>query len=141
MSDYLLPLHLTILGFTAVGILLADHQGFLWLSGKKPVLDKKYITKLHYWVALGLCGMIVTGFSMFWPLRDYLLNYSLPFLFKMFFVALLIANSFVIGAGFKVSSTRTYASLSTKEKLPLLLSGAISGASWIAAATLAFFLF
>lgn len=141
MFEYLLPAHLTILAITAVGIFLADHEAFLWLRGKKQVLSKKKLLVLHNSVLLGLIGMITTGGLMFWPLREYLLANSLAFLIKMGFVAILIGNSFLIGSMLKVSSAKTYASLTSAEKFPLFASGILSTISWIGAGICALFLF
>ncbi len=141
MSAYLLPIHLTILGVTALGILLADHEGMQWVSGKKPLLEWKKVFRLHLWVGFGLIGMLITGFLMFWPVRNYLLHNSLAFLIKMMFVAVLIGNSFLIGELTKISTKRTYASLSSAEKRPFFISGAVSTISWLGAATAALFLF
>lgn len=141
MSEYLLPAHLTILAITAVGILLADHEAFNWMRGKKQTLDKKWMFTLHLWVGFGLIGMIITGGLMFWPVREYLLANSLAFIIKMGFVVILVGNSFLIGELLKVSSTRTYASLTSAEKFPLFVSGALSSISWIGAGVCALLLF
>lgn len=141
MSEYFLPAHLIILGVTVIGILLADHEAYAWLTGKKPILEYKKMLRLHLWVGGGLIGMIVTGGLMAWPMRDYLLHNSPAFLGKMFFVALLIGNSFVIGEILKLCTTRTFASLSKKERAPIYISGAVSTLSWVCAALLALFIF
>lgn len=140
MSELILPIHLLILALTAVGIVLADHEGYSWITGKKQLLEWNKVFKLHLWVGFGLIGMIITGGLMFWPMRDYLLHNSLAFLIKMAFVAILIGNSFLIGEMVKVSTKRTYASLSRAEKLPFFVSGGLSTLSWLGAAAAAFFL-
>lgn len=141
MSQLLLPIHLVILAITAVGILLADHEAFSWIRGKKQTLNKKWLFKLHLWVGFGLIGMIISGGFLFWPARTYLLQNSLAFIIKMGFVAILIGNSFLIGGLLDVSATKPYASLTFAEKRPLFISGVLSSASWIGAALAALFLF
>lgn len=141
MSEFLLPAHLTILGLTAIGILLADHEAFAWMRGKKQLLNRKRLFIFHLWVGFGLIGMITTGVLMFLPMREYLLANSFAFIIKMGFVAILVGNSFVIGKLLTVSSTRTYASLTSAERIPLFVSGALSSISWIGAGICALFLF
>lgn len=139
LSDILLPLHLLTLAFVAWTAFHADHMGLAWMRGKIKVLDDAKVRKLHNRTWIGLSLMIVTGFLMFWPMREYLMGRP-QFWAKMFFVLALIINGFAIGRLQKVSTTREYADLSDREKAPLLISGAVSTISWISAATLAFFL-
>lgn len=83
--------------------------------------------------------MITTGLTLFWPMKEYLL--TLPqFYIKMAFVATLICNGFVVGRLQKKASTRTFSSLSPRERTPLFISGAVSTLSWIGAIIAAFFL-
>lgn len=83
--------------------------------------------------------MITTGLIMFWPMHTFLLTEGV-FQLKMMFVAILIINSFAIGKLIRVATTRPFATLSTREKIPLFVSGGLSTIAWIGAATLAFFL-
>jgi hypothetical protein len=48
-------------------------------------------------------------------------------------VAALIINSFFVGRFAKLASERPYASLARHERLPLLISGAVSTLSWLGA--------
>lgn len=139
LSDVILPLHLLTLAFVAWTALHADHMGLNWMRGKARTLDGKKVRTLHNRTWLGLCGMAITGFLMFWPMREYLLGRP-QFYAKMFFVFALIVNGFAIGRLQNVALTKPYAELTTRERLPLLISGAVSTISWISAATLAFFL-
>ncbi len=139
MQNILLPLHLLTLAFVAWTVFHADHMGFEWMRGKVRVLDRAKVKTLHRNTWLGLCGMIATGFLMFWPMREYLLGRP-QFYIKMFFVLALIGNGFVIGRLQKVALTKSFAELTTKEKLPLMISGAVSTVGWLGAATMAFFL-
>lgn len=138
-SDLLLPLHLLTLTFVAWTALHADHMGFKWILGREQTLDKETTEKFHTRIWIGLGGMILTGFLMFWPMREYLLSRP-QFYAKMFFVLALVANGFAIGSLQKVAFRKSFKELTTKERVPLLISGAVSTISWIGAATLAFFL-
>ena len=115
MSDVVLPLHLLSLAYVAWNVFHADHLGFKWMTGKVDRLEQKKVDKYHKatWVGLGL--MIATGFTLF-------------------------CNSFVIGKLKDIAVTKTFASLSTKEKIPLFISGAVSTVSWLMAALAALYL-
>jgi hypothetical protein len=81
---------------------------------------------------IGLSIIITAGFFMFIGQSGYLL--SLPaFKLKMFFVLCLIINAFVIGAHMMIATTRTFSSLTLKEKMPLFIAGGVSSISWIGA--------
>lgn len=137
----LVTVHLAILFLTVFGILLSDHDGYLWLRGKKATLDPKRIARYHWWVSVGLLGMVISGFFLFWPMRDYLLTQSPQFIIKMIFVGILIVNAFAIGELSRTATEKPFSSLTQKEKIPFLVSGALSGVCWIGAALSGFFLF
>ena len=139
-QELLLPLHLTTLTVTGIFVLLADHQGYLWFVGKKQTLEIRTLRRYHYAVLAGLFLMIASGATMAWPVMHYLLGTS-AFYIKMTFVVTLFLNSFVIWKFLPVSTTRAFATLSFKEKIPLFVSGGISMLCWVGAATTAFFLF
>lgn len=138
-SDIVLPLHLAILAYAAWNILHADHLGFRWMTGKVNILEAADIRKYHRRVWIGLVGMIVTGFVMFWPVREYLLG-RWQFLLKISFVLALVANGFAIGSIQKVATRKSFKELTLKEKLPLLVSGGVSTLGWTGAAIMAFFI-
>ncbi len=131
--------HLISLSFTVLGVLFADHLGFDWLRGKKQLLDAEVLARTHRWVGVGLGLMLGSGSVLFWNAHTYLLT-TAPFYIKMSFVLALIINSFVIETYMRTATERPFASLTRKEKLPLLISGAISTVCWLGAATTAFFL-
>ena len=133
IQDVLLPLHLLTLGFIAWNISHADHMGFSWIRGKTATLDEIKVRKYHRGIWIGLCLMISTGFLLFLPMREYLLTRP-QFYVKMAFVLTLIINGFVIGHLQKIAISRSYNSLSTKEKLPLYISGGVSTLAWLGAA-------
>ncbi|MEZ0209115.1 MAG: hypothetical protein ACAH17_02995 [Candidatus Paceibacterota bacterium] len=131
-SQILLPLHLLTLTFVIFTVVQADHMGFAWIRGKIAVLKEDKVRTLHRNTWLGLCGMILTGFLMFWPMREYLLTRP-QFFAKMAFVLTLIVNGFVIGHLQKVALTKSFKELSLKEKLPLMISGIVSTLGWLGA--------
>jgi hypothetical protein len=137
--DYILPFHLLTLAFVVWTIVQADHLGMRWIFGKDSVLNEKTVRKHHRNTWLGLSGMILTGFLMFWPMREFLLHRP-QFWLKMFFVGTLVVNGFVIGRLQNIATHKPYASLTLKEKLPIFISGAASSVAWIGAGITAFFL-
>jgi hypothetical protein len=140
-QDVILPLHILVLTFVAWTVISADHMGFDWIRGKVRHLDEVKVRKLHRDTWLGLCGMILTGAFLFWPAHNYILTYSLlPFVIKMSCVTALIINGFAIGRLQKVALTKSFAELTKGEKLPLIISGAVSTIGWLGAAAMAFFL-
>jgi hypothetical protein len=139
LSSYRFPFHIATLTFVAWNVLQADHMGFSWMRGKVALLDKDEVRKFHVRVSIGLGLMILSGLTLFWPMREYLLDRP-QFYMKMTFVLGLIVNSFVISKFSSIPTTRTFASLSFNEKLPMLISGGISTLCWFGAATFAFFL-
>lgn len=134
-----LYLHFAVLAFVAWTVFQADHLGFDWIRGKTRTLDGSKVSKLHRATWIGLAGMIMTGLLLFWPMREFLLTQP-PFYVKMAFVAALLINGAVIGRLQKVATSKAYSELTAKEKLPLIISGAVSTVSWTGAAVVAFFL-
>lgn len=132
MSEILLPLHLISLFYALMSVARADHLGLIWIRGKVDTLDAKKIDSLHRHSFIGLSLMIVTGFFLFLPMREYLLTQH-QFFVKMAFVATLLVNGFVIGRLKNIASTRKFSSLSTREKFPLFVSGFVSTISWLGA--------
>jgi len=125
-------IHVGVLFLLIPIILFADHEGFSWVRGKKETLNEKVMTVLHRLVWAGLIAMIATGAIMFWPLKDYLL-YTPAFYAKMFFVFVLVVNSFFINRFMRVALERPYVSLTQEERRPLFISGAVSTISWVGA--------
>ncbi len=139
LPDIVFPLHISSLIFSVIGILLADHKALRWFLGKEPTLNRTILLKYHHHVLAGLSLMIITGVTLFWSMREYLLA-SNVFYLKMFFVSILIVNSFFIGRLMNVAVVKTYAELNFKERLPLMISGTASTLGWLGAFISAFFL-
>lgn len=139
LNDIILPLHLLVLLYAVWNIFHADHLGLKWITGKINVLHKEDIRKYHVRVWIGLIGMIITGFIMFWPMHEYLLT-RWQFLLKISFVIALVANGFAIGSIQDVATKKRFKELTLREKIPLFISGAVSSIGWIGAAIMAFFI-
>lgn len=130
-------LHLLILLFTAVGIILADHQGFDYLRGKKEILDAKTIKRLHTWVWLGLSGMILSGALLLIDEMDVLEEPA--FYVKLTMVLALVLNGILIGRLNHVATTTNFTSLPFRQKIILIGSGMLSATCWLGAAVIGFF--
>ncbi len=128
--------HLTILFITGFFIVVSDYAAFKWVTGKVQTLNLVSLKRNHWAVGIGLTLMILTGsFMAFGGSGDRMAElFANPaFWVKMSFVALLIINSFVIGAHLKTPAERPFASLTAKEKWPLYISGAVSTFAWVGA--------
>jgi hypothetical protein len=122
-------IHLITLAVTAVCILIADHEAYLWVRGKKVILSLRKMRTLHMLVSIGLTLMILSGALLAWPMLDYLVEEE-SFWVKMAFVLLLVVNSFVIGSMMGKASEKPFAELSKKERGTLFVSGAASALGW-----------
>jgi hypothetical protein len=128
----LLQIHVSAVFVTLAVVVIADIHGLLWVLGKMTTLPHKRMEFFHRATWLGLITIISAGFFMFIHQSSYLL--SLPaFQLKMFFVLCLAINAFVIGKHLMIATVRPFASLSLKEKTPLLISGAVSTTCWVGA--------
>lgn len=132
ISFPILYIHLGTLGFVALLVLYADHQALSWVLGHKEKLNGKTIQAVHYLTLAGLVVMIASGVAMALPLSEYLLTVP-AFFIKMGFVLALVINSFFIGKLLHTAVNHSYKSLAFSEKLPLFISGAVSGISWLGA--------
>lgn len=126
-------LHFGIVIITILFVLYADEQGFMWVLGKKKKLSASLLHFLHQAVAISLGLLIITGGFLYYraPVA-YLSNAT--FEIKMIAIAALILNTYVISRFSPVASIRSFSELTQKEKLTLLVSGAVSVAGWITAA-------
>lgn len=83
--------------------------------------------------------MITTGFLLALPSWTYRLQQPV-FYVKMGFVLVLVINAFAIGKLARLAATKPFASLTKEEQRTLLISGALSGISWVASASIGLFL-
>jgi len=127
---YLLPIHIGAFIVTITAVIIADLHAALWVLGKIPMVQRKRLTVLHDVVSVGLVISITSGFILFLPLREYLVTVE-AFWVKLAFVLVLIINSFVIARHMHIPTSRTFGSLTRRERRPLLISGAVSAVSWV----------
>ncbi len=128
----LLQIHLSAVFATLLLVVVADIHGLLWILGKMQTLPHKRMRFFHTAAWIGLSIIILAGIFMFLNESSYMLAKT-AFKLKMFFVLCLIVNAFVIGSHLMIATIKPFASLSFKEKLPLLISGAVSTTCWIGA--------
>lgn len=139
MEHIYLLLHLGFLAVAGVGIMLADRLAFSWMRGRTDTVHPKQLLRLHWIVTIALAGLLITGLLMFWPMRVFLMSEP-QFWLKMSLVGVLLINSFFIEIFMHTSTTHPFRSLTFAQKAPLFVSGGVSVACWLGAATLAFFL-
>lgn len=141
MNEILEFLHLFTLALTLTAVIATDAYVTPWLRGTKKILSQKIVSLAHTWITAGLIGMIVTGFALFLPIREYLVFESLTFVPKMLFVLALVLNSFVIGAFMNIAIQKSFADTTTQERIILFVSGTVSTIAWVGATLSGFFLF
>ncbi len=139
MQQLLFVIHIGSLCFAGLGVLFADHLAFDWVRGKKATLDPRPLHIAHWIVTVGLSCLILSGLCLFWPMREYLVSQPL-FWLKMLFVCALVINSFFIER-FMSAVEKPFATLTRNERLPLMISGAVSTCSWLGAIAVALILF
>lgn len=139
-KDFTLYIHIGSLAYAVFGILYADRVGFSWIRGQTQTLRTEQLRRAHDTVSMALGSLIASGFYLMWPMRNYLLGQP-SFYIKMCFVITLIINSYAIGALMQTSTKRAFSELTSLEKVPFFISGAVSMLCWAGAAVTAFFLF
>jgi cation transport ATPase len=134
----LTTLHLVSLIITAPVILFADHMGFQYFTGRVQTLNATKVVWAHRLVTIGLLLLIVTGIALTVPMWAIL--FENPYFYaKLAFVVTLALNGYFIEKLMKKATTTPFAQLTADEKRVLLISGAVSGASWVATVFIAFF--
>jgi hypothetical protein len=140
LSNLPLFIHIGALTFAFAGILIADHSALDWMRGKTDVAHPAAVFSAHWVVSVGLAVVVLSGLWLFWPMRAYLLTQPL-FWIKMGFVAALLINSLFIEAFMHRATRYAFRDLTFRQKLPLLLSGAVSTLSWLGAGVTALVMF
>lgn len=138
MEIELETIHLAILAVTVVAILIADHEGWSYMRGRKIIVDARRVHWLHMIVGVGLLGMIISGGLMVWPYKDFYFT-DFVFVSKMFFVGALVINALFIGRVMQYAVEKPYAALSSRERTMLVFSGGVSVVGWVAATIIGFF--
>ena len=136
----LLLFHLGAMCTAVCLVFLADKDAFKWVLGKKQTLDAGSIKRLHAFTWIALIALIGSGTLLLLQNNLFLLKEPL-FIIKLLFVGMLVVNGVLIGRLIPLALTRPFASLTFKEKLPLLMSGALSGVSWLSILAIAYALF
>jgi hypothetical protein len=131
-------LHVTILLATVVAILWSDHMGLAYMRGTTQTLNPIAVRRLHYAVWAGLIGMIITGIIMVAPAWGFFATDPV-FWTKMFFVGVLVLNSFFIHSVMHVATTTPFAQLTNGQKTKLVASGAASAIGWLGAIIIGMF--
>jgi cation transport ATPase len=134
----LATLHLASLIITVPVILFADHMGFQYFTGRVQTLNATKVMWAHRLVTIGLLLLIITGVALTVPVWAILLE-NPYFYAKLAFVATLALNGYFIEKLMKKATTTPFAQLTADEKRVLLISGAVSGVSWVATVFIAFF--
>jgi uncharacterized membrane protein len=132
LEQIIVPLHIASILFVLFFTVRADHMGLRWIMGKDSVLNPVKVERYHKMVWIGLGALIVTGITLFIPLRDYLLT-NPRFFVKMWFVGMLVINGVAIGILSKVAVHKSFKELSQKTKIQLFATGAISTICWLGA--------
>jgi cation transport ATPase len=92
----------------------------------------------HRLVTIGLLLLIATGIALTVPVWAIL--FENPYFYaKLAFVTTLALNGYFIEKLMKKATITPFAQLTADEKRVLLISGAVSGASWVATVFIAFF--
>lgn len=138
--QFLIPAHVVFVVFSFIVIVAADKQALAWMRGTKQTLDRAMLRRFHLFTWIGLCGLIVTGAFLLVPQASYLLAQPL-FIMKMLLVGVLVVNGVLIGRLMDIALTRTFASLSRRELVPLMASGAFSMIGWFGALIIALSIF
>lgn len=127
---YPLPVHLGAFFTGITGVVISDLHAAWWVVKRSVHLPYRRMVRLHHWVGLAVTASVVSGAIMAWPVRDYLLGEP-SFQVKLLFVFALIVNAVFIGRHTQIASTRTFGELTSRERLPLFISGAVSSLAWI----------
>lgn len=133
-------IHIFSMLFSLGIVSLADKEGFSWIRGKKEHLNSTKVAVYHWLTWAGLVTLIGSGILLALPRLNYLLSQPL-FIMKMLFVLVLLINAILIGRLSHVATTQPFSSLTSKEIMPLVTSGAVSFVSWIGAVVLALVIF
>jgi hypothetical protein len=124
--------HVVAMIGTGLLVLFADEQGLMWILGKKETLSPRRIHLLHILVSVGLAGIVTTGVLMVLPWPEYYLAQT-TFQIKMGFVGVLVVNAFFIGHLSRIATAHAFKNVPSKQRVLLLVSGAISVAGWLGA--------
>jgi len=140
MTGFLFDIHIASLALAAVGIVVADHSALNWMLGRVDRAHRAAVFSAHWFVSIGLAGLVLSGLALFWPMRQYLLGEPL-FWLKMFFVGCLLINSFFVEMLMHRAVKYPFRELPFSQKVPLFISGGVSTLCWLGAGFTALALF
>lgn len=133
---FIRSVHGPLAGLSFLAVIISDLYGGSWVLGWKKYLNGKVLRVIHQVLQIGLGGLILTGLAMVvLSPQDYLLN--ITFWAKMFFVVVLLWNSFRIGKELEIPAGNMFTELSWSEKKHIFAVGGTSIISWVAALLLA----
>ena len=128
----MLALHVTCVTITLVLVFFADEQAISYLWGRKETLSPCVVTFLHYAVAAGLGGLILTGGFLY--AQDPGFYWSEPaFIAKMIAVTALIINGAFLERFSFDATRRSFTALAKREQWLFYVSGAVSALGWLTA--------
>jgi hypothetical protein len=133
--QFVLLTHIGAFVWSVIGIVTADSQGARWLLGWRTTLNARSLHFWHRWVWVGIAVSVLSGFYMFWPVREYLLTQP-TFLLKVSLVLVLCLNALFIGKHMQLATQQAFAGLTPATKRALCISGGVSTLCWISVATL-----
>ena len=136
----MLTVHLIAVALALLMVLLADKEALAYMRGKSLTITKARAKLYHVITWIILLTLIGSGLWLLLPRWQYEITNPL-FIVKMLFVGILLTNAFLIGRLMEVAFVKPWATLTEDEKLPLVMSGMISGFSWLATVIVAFFAF
>lgn len=129
----LVDLHLIFVFSTIALVLFADEQAFLWLRGKKKILDSRLVARTHYGVAAGLAALILTG-GLLYSRAPRAFSTSPLFIVKMAAISALIINTYFMSRLSSVAISQPYVLVDKPQKVALFVVGSISVLGWVTAA-------
>ncbi|MDB4991905.1 MAG: hypothetical protein JWL75_150 [Parcubacteria group bacterium] len=130
----LVTIHFIIAIAAALLVLYSDEQVFFWVLGKTKMIAPARVRFMHRSVTTGLTLLLITGGLLYSSAPEAFLSTS-TFVVKMVTIFALIINTYFIDRFSGIAVTRTFASLSHAERIPLFITGAVSFAGWVTALT------
>lgn len=128
----ILSLHILAVFITIGLVLISDLYGLRWVIGNRQTLNLTLLTRLHHAVWFSLFLTMSAGALLAAPYFSYLIT-TAPFQIKLFLIACLNLNAWLIGKHLLIASTTPFAAVPQPEKLWIIGSGLVSTTGWIGA--------
>lgn len=136
----MISLHLFLVILTLFVVVYSDHKAFLWFTGKIKFMDNKITNICHKLALWGFLLICLSGFWLFWPMKDFLLSDKI-FIWKMIFVVVLGINGLLIGKLSHYAIEKSFLELDRVSKIKLLFSGFLSTLGWVMSIILGYLIF